>query len=526
MPQPEPHSGTPPSLTTTGAQSAAQSAAQRKASARAWRFRLAAIGLGLSVFVVTELVCRLFGWGAMSVRGGHVAELASDRPLFVLSDDDSTYRIAENRRDYFAEESFPADRSADDYRIFVIGGSTVQGRPFSIQTAFAKCLEMCLQRATDRSGRVINCGGISYASYRLVPIVAECLRYEPDLIIICTGHNEFLEFTTYAAARRARSVAGAYRLLDRLYSFRLIERGLTKLLRTEAARPPSGDEVSLPQEVDALLDHQGGLAAYRRSELDRQTVETGFYDQLQQMLDLAAAAEVPVILVRPPANLADCPPFKSEFSASTTPEQQDRFRQRLADASSGLSTGDPMRMQRAVTELQTLTQQDPGYALAWYQLGRALLNGGRVDEATVAFQRACDEDICPLRMTTSLDQELRQIVNDRDVPFLDAHQLLTERSRRRIVDDSVLVDHVHPSFQSHLAIAVALVELLEQQQWMTISRSSWKSDTQQDFSAHLQTLDDMYYLRGRQMLDVLEAWAAGRADGSPLSQEPSTRPGH
>lgn len=486
---------------------------------RRWRFRLAAMGLGLSVFVVLEIVCRLFGWGQESAAGGHVAEFASVRPLFVKTADQQRYQIAENRRTYFAEQSFAARRTTGEFRIFVIGGSTVQGRPFSTETAFARCLEMSLQQAAPQvAWRVINCGGISYASYRLVPIVEECLNYQPDLMIVCTGQNEYLEFMTYAQARRSHTVMNAYRLLDRLHSFRLLERGLTGLLRSA---PQPADDVLLPEEVDALLDHQGGLQAYRRAALQRETVDAGFHENLNRMVDLVQARGVPLILVRPPTNQADCPPFKSEFTADLSPQQREDFLQQLSLSAEKLSRGDLAGVQTAVAELTALTRIDPGYALAWYQLGRACLNAGQFEEATRAFARAVDEDICPLRMTSALEAEMRQVVADRAVAFLDAHRLLTELSRHGIADDSVLVDHVHPSFQSHLEMAFALAELMRRSGWMTPSNLQWKPSTRQEFAAHLQSLDDMYYLRGRQMLDVLQAWAAGRADGSPLQTEPA-----
>ena len=485
---------------------------------RRWKFRLAAMGLGLSVFVVFELVCRAAGWGQQATAGGHVAEIAAVRPLFVKTGDEQRYRIADNRREYFADESFDAHKEADEFRVFVIGGSTVQGRPFSTQTAFARCLEMSLQQAASRvRWRVINCGGISYASYRLVPVVQECLGYEPDLIIVCTGHNEYLEFITYAQARRSRTVVTAYRLLDRLHSFRLLETGLSRLLQSEQ---PSSDRVRLPEEVDAVLDHQGGLRAYRRSALDRATVESGFHENLNRIVDLVQGADVPLIIVRPPTNQADCPPFKSEFAARLSRQDQDDFLQRLSLSAEKLSRGDLAGVQSAVAELTALTAIDPGYALVWYQLGRACLNARQREQATRAFARAVDEDICPLRMTSTLDAEMRQVVADRGIPFLDAHQLLTELSRHGIADDSVLVDHVHPSFQSHLEIAFALADLMQRSGWLTPSDPQWKPSTRQEFAAHLQSLDDMYYLRGRQMLDVLKAWAAGRADGSPLQIEP------
>lgn len=485
---------------------------------RRWKFRLAAVGLGLSVFVLFELVCRAAGWGQQAGSGGHVAEMAAVRPLFVPTADELRYRIADNRREYFADESFDARKKAGEFRVFVIGGSTVQGRPFSTQTAFARCLEMSLQQAaSDITWRVINCGGISYASYRLVPIVEECLGYQPDLIIVCTGHNEYLEFITYAQARRSQTVVTAYRLLDRLHSFRLLETGLSCLLRSER---PSSDAVRLPEEVDAVLDHQGGLQAYRRSALDRATVESGFHENLNRLVDLVREADVPLILVRPPTNLADCPPFKSEFAADLSPSEQDDFLQQLSLSAEKLSRGDLAGVQSAVAELTALTAIDPGYALVWYQLGRACLNARQMEQAARAFARAADEDICPLRMTSALEAEMRQVVADRGVPFLDAHQLLTELSRHGIADDSVLVDHVHPSFQSHLEIAFGLADLMQQSGWLTTSDSQWKPSTRAEFAAHLQSLDDMYYLRGRQMLDVLKAWAAGRADGSPLQVEP------
>ena len=155
-------------------------------------FRLSAVLLGLSVFVLFELVCRLAGWGADSTANDAFSEFASVRPLFVRDADDARFVVAENRRGFFAEDSFPVEKTQK--RVFVLGGSTVQGRPFSIPTSFATFLEIGLNHTDpDHDWKVINCGGISYASYRLLPIMEECMQYEPDLFIVCTGHNEFLE---------------------------------------------------------------------------------------------------------------------------------------------------------------------------------------------------------------------------------------------------------------------------------------------------------------------------------------------
>ena len=44
---------------------------------------------------------------------------------------------------------------------------------------------------------VINAGLLSYGSYRVAMVMEELITYEPDLFIVYTGHNEFLERRTY-----------------------------------------------------------------------------------------------------------------------------------------------------------------------------------------------------------------------------------------------------------------------------------------------------------------------------------------
>jgi hypothetical protein len=115
-------------------------------------------------------------------------------PLFAADPTGTRFETAEERLTAFCPQSFAAEKKPETLRIFCLGGSTVQGRPYSIQTSFTTWLELNLRAArTGADSEVINCGGISYASYRLVPIMRELLEYEPDLFIIYTGHNEFLE---------------------------------------------------------------------------------------------------------------------------------------------------------------------------------------------------------------------------------------------------------------------------------------------------------------------------------------------
>ncbi|MHB8898104.1 MAG: hypothetical protein ACYC6Y_05105, partial [Thermoguttaceae bacterium] len=166
-------------------------------SRRAVFFRLAAVALGLSPLLVLEGLLWCFDPGTPVYDHDPFVGFRAVHPLFVLSPDGRRYETAPSRLDFFRADSFDARKAPNEYRIFCLGGSTVQGSPFTIETSFTTFLELSLQAAEpERKWQVVNCGGISYASYRLVPILQEVLRYQPDLVILYTGQNEFLEDRT------------------------------------------------------------------------------------------------------------------------------------------------------------------------------------------------------------------------------------------------------------------------------------------------------------------------------------------
>ncbi len=138
------------------------------------------------------------GWPKASPPPDPLVNLHHLQPLFTLSADKQTYFIGPERLDLFREARFAAHKPAGTFRIFALGESTTQGEPYSTATAYPAWLELELRAATGRPVEVINCGGLSYASYRIRAILHEVLdRYQPDLIILYCGQNEFLERRTY-----------------------------------------------------------------------------------------------------------------------------------------------------------------------------------------------------------------------------------------------------------------------------------------------------------------------------------------
>src|SRR5437870_1583498 len=127
-------------------------------------FRAIAIGLSLVPLLAGELALRAFGIGKPTDFNDPFVGFSDIHPLFVLNEQAGRYEIPKSRQTHFQPDSFSAEKPADEFRIFVLGGSTVQGRPWSIETSFTTWLKLHLD-ATDPTHRyeVVYCGGVSYA---------------------------------------------------------------------------------------------------------------------------------------------------------------------------------------------------------------------------------------------------------------------------------------------------------------------------------------------------------------------------
>lgn len=488
---------------------------------RRWLFRLASVFCGLSLIGAFELFCAAADWGRADVDEDPFVGFTSIRPLFELTPTGDLYQTSPARRRFFREVSFAAKKPSTEFRIFVFGGSTVQGNPFSIETSFPAYLQIALEQADpSRSWKVVNCGGVSYASYRLLPVMQECLSYQPDLFVFCEGHNEFLEDVSYADVRQTPVVfQQGYSLLSRLRSFRLMQQAVHRPpLSAASETSPIGKpgKPLLQREVDTLLDHDGGLDAYHRDDQHAETVHQHFRSNLQRMIDMCRSQAVPLLTILPPSNLSDCPPFKSEYSA-TTPDVARATIQAMLKEAREVSLRD---LRQAISIVQQATVNDPGFAFSWYELGQLQLSAGDTSAANDSFRRARDEDICPLRITTPLETALQEASATNHVPLIDAHELLRSRCPQAIIGENVLVDHVHPSFRGHEDIAVAIADWMLATGLLTSANADWKLAMQRECRTQLQSLDDLYFLRGRRALENLKLWAAGRSGGPPLMQLP------
>lgn len=464
-------------------------------------FRLGAIVLGLSPLFAAETLCRTFDWGKPTDFNDPFVGFSDLHPLFVLNEATGRYEIPKSRQTHFRPESFEATKPAGQYRIFVLGGSTVHGHPYATQTSFTSWLELSLGAAApQRSWRVVNCGGVSYASYRLAAIMQEVLHYEPDMIVFCEGHNEFLEDRSYDHIKHApAATAWLQQRVAGLRTFTL----LRSLVPAGEENVGTGKSLLHP-EVDARLDWRGGMEAYHRDDAWRRGVIEHFDFSLRRMAAIAHEADVPLWFMAPVSNL-DWAPFKSEHRAGLTQEQRERFDHLLEEGRELYQTD----LNEAVERLCAAREIDADYALVRYELAQCYRQLGMPEEARAELVAARDLDICPLRMLSEMYERMRSAAADTSTPLFDADGLFTAHSPDNITGAQWLADHVHPTIEGHQLWAEALIDDMTRRGLIN-PVADWKTERTRLYEEHLANLPADYFSDGAEVLKGTLTWANGR----------------
>lgn len=296
--------------------------------------------------------------------------------------------------------SFPVEKPEGTFRVFCLGGSASAGWPHPPKQNYCQYLGRALELALPgRRVEAINASAHAYSSLRVRMIFEELLELEPDLFVVYSGNNEFLEPRRYRPEAAEAPLDDD--LLSRSYLARLVRSAWTRFFEPE--RWLSGDS-----RDDQTYSYYSRLArvalALRRDPAQYAAVRNHYAYNIESMVRAAGERGVPVVLATVPVNLRDWKPNVS-LQSLEGPELEE-WQERLDAGNRSLLEED---WKAAIQHLRRATELDPSSADAHFRLARALEGGGDRTAATRHYVQAMDLDHNPFRAPSTLRPVLERV---------------------------------------------------------------------------------------------------------------------
>jgi len=341
--------------------------------------------------------------------------------------------------------TFVDPKPTNTVRVMLVGESAIQGYPEPRHLGASAFLQLMLQDAwPERRVEVIDLGTTAIASFPVLGITTEALDYEPDLIVVYTGHNEF--FGTYGVASVGRAGSRPWMLS--------VNRWLRSLASVQAlwkirSSQDSGQDRTLMEEM--MERAYIGPGDWRRN-----AAANMLYHNVTQLIRRCQARGVSVLICAPPTNERDLAPVgldKLDYLPAGTKQEASVL---LSSVEGERRAGQPA----AITNLQRILQLDPDHARAHYLLGQAFTAQGRGAEALEQYVAARDLDTMPWRIPSKSLNAVLHAAQEQDAPVCDLVKVFRANSPGQAIGWELMDDHVHPTLRGQALIAEAIVERL------------------------------------------------------------------
>ena len=359
-------------------------------------------------------------------------------------------------------------------RVFTYGESTVYGWPIP-EWGFVAQMEYGLKRRLPERGiEVVNFGTPSIDSGTVRAMIRGTLRCKPDLLIVLTGHNEFLSDAN-PTLLHSIMVKSAFR--------RLLLRGLRRVRPV----PPRGPAAIMPEEIRAYD---------RNADLFQRKTQT-FCRNIDAIIDLAQRTKTPLILMTAPANLCDWPPVYQKLAR---PRDEGAYERCVREAKLHVDAG---IFDKAALEIKRglVTYADDPMLL--FLQAKVLAGGGDMRGAKELFLQAKDRDPVPWRVLSMFNRYVRAKSDCAGVEVLDMERAFEAAADNGLVGFSLFCDNCHPTPRGNAIIAAAIGNSASVKQLLGTERLVPQSLDEQteEFLAGCETPEDRARLQKKYLMN-------------------------
>ncbi len=476
---------------------------------RRWLFDIIALSIPVLFFALLELSLRVFHYG--SDLSLFTVQTVSGKQYYTLNPSlKNRYFGGINFTPTPSPELFLVSKPAGTYRIFCLGESTTIGFPYWYNGAFPSFLRDRLKTIfPDRTVEVINLGITATNSYTVLDIGKDLLDYDPDLLIVYDGHNEFYGMLGAASNDRIASARWINMLYLKLVHFRTFQlarntvNSLVALLSTHRA-----DYL----ENTTLMEHvaRGKNVSYASDVYERGFA--AFEANLEALSGLCRDRNIPLILGTQVSNIRDQSPFVSNNSPALSKQKRNQFQQIYKR---GLEFQAKGILDSAISCYRACVDLDSLYADTHYRLAQCLDARGEREKAYPEYIRARDYDELRFRTDSKFNDLIRSMDDHKHVFVADIEGVFKSLSRDSLIGHNLILEHLHPNARGNFYIAEEYTRLMHNHSLMASSEEWARSDT----------ITDDFLWDHRHVTDLDEILAARKTEyltsGWPFRNEPS-----
>jgi tetratricopeptide (TPR) repeat protein len=381
-------------------------------------FKAISILLPFLMLFVLEMSLRLFHYG---YNFNLFIAYPGDQNYLVLNPDASKLYFTDPAMAPTGNsEPFKKIKDENTCRIFVLGESTTIGYPYFHNGSFHRWLQYRLTRTfPGRSFEIINLSVTAVNSYTVLGFAKELADYQPDAVLIYSGHNEYYGTLGVASTSRLSGNRTLIRLMLALRRLRLVQ-WLTNAYRKGAGlfrtgRNYSGETLMQLMVADSHIPY--GSVIYQRG-LDQ------FEANMDETLKLFSDRHIPVYISNLVSNEKDMRPF-----VSLAPEHH---------------------------------VEPVNNAASQYALGRLAYERGDTAQARAYFTKAIDLDGLRFRAPAAMNDIIARLCHKYSQAHLvDTHAEFGDWSAGHLIGNELLLEHVHPNLTGYALLSDAFYRELK-----------------------------------------------------------------
>jgi tetratricopeptide (TPR) repeat protein len=390
-----------------------------------------------------------------------------------------------SKRGEFSAAAQNAGVSEQTFNIYYLGESTMWGVPYGPPAAIPNIVEHHLDGSLGgKPLRSVNFGvaakDAAYIRYAAELLLREKEVFHPSLIVIYSGHNEFLKFHPTEPDMSSPVIKWLVRHSE-----------LARQLITLIARDRGGEifEVGLRNFMDTSIfphDRRGYGKAIEH-----------YQAQFLKMVTLAEENKVPLVISTVVSNYAGWEPNRSVLCSSAgTQARKERFTQAFERGLEAENRKENDSSLKAYEEALSLCDH---FAEVHFRLGKVYQAQHKHEKAWEAFQKAIDHDGMPIRAVSAQNEFIRSLEHFDHVRVADSLAHLKSRAQNGLLDEHLIIDGVHPNLEGYLLIGEAVAKAIhslfpsEQERLRTLELDAAKNA----FGVGESKMFEVFYETGR-----------------------------